>query len=187
MPLRNLPDFAVYLAAGAVAGLLSAVVAIDSVGSEPAAPGSIWLSHSAATRAPANPYALAHYLLQGRFPSSTNQTHEFLADRDGDGNRIHADCTYAITGTPDPAHWWNLSGGSGDGGPVPHSTFLTSSDAVLNSDGTLTATLSRLPRPGNWIRPQASGRFSLIYTVAGFAAATGAAVIPPFSIKQTGC
>ena len=65
--------------------------------------------------------------------------------------------------------------------------FLTASDAVLNTDGTLTVMLSRRPMPGNWLRPLAAGRFSLIYTVAGFAAADTAAVVPPFSVKRTSC
>lgn len=187
MNLRRLPGAALILAAGAVAGLISAVVAIESLGWAPAGPGSNWQSRDTSHDAAAHPYAVAHYLLQGRLPASSDQTQEFAADRDSDGNRIYAECTYALTGTPDARHWWSLSAGSGTRAADPHSTFLTSSDAVRNADGTLTVALSLQPMPGNWIRPPTSGRYVLIYTVAGFAAAGDAGLVPPFALKKTGC
>ncbi len=186
MSLRTLPGVALILAAGAVAGVSSAMVAIESLGWSPAAPGSIWNSRDTSPDAAAHPYAVAHYLLQGRLPAS-DQTHEFGADRDSAGNRISADCTYTLSGTPDITNWWSLSAGSGTRGTDPRSTFLTSSDAVRNPDGTLTVTLSPQPMTGNWIRPPTAGRYVLIYTVAGFFSADHAAAVPPFTLAKARC
>lgn len=187
MNLRKLPGALLILAAGAAAGLISAMVAIESLGFAPAAPGSIWQSRDTSPEATARPYAVAHYLLQGRLPASTDQTHEFSAARDSEGDRISAQCVYALTGTPDSGRWWSLSAGSGTRGSDPRSTFLTSSDAVRNADGTLTVTLSQQPMPGNWIRPPTPGRYVLIYTAAGFSPGGDASAVPPFTLKKTRC
>ncbi len=187
MNLRKLPGAVLTLAAGAALGLISAMLAIELLGFAPAAPGSIWQSRDTSPDATAHPYAVAHYLLQGRLPASTDQTHEFSADRDQEGNRISAECIYALTGKPDTGHWWSLSAGSGTRGSDPHSTFLTSSDAVRNADGTLSVTLSQQPMPGNWIRPPTPGRYMLIYTVAGFSAAGDAGAVPPFTLNKVRC
>ena len=48
MMVRRLPGVALYLAAGAVAGLISAVAAIESFGWAQAAPGSLWTSRDTA-------------------------------------------------------------------------------------------------------------------------------------------
>ena len=187
MNLRKFPGVVFTLAAGAAGGLISAMLAIETLGFAPAAPGSIWHSRDTSPEAVAYPYAVAHYLLQGRLPASTEQSQEFAAERDSEGNRISAECTYALTGKPDLAHWWSLSAGSGTRGSDPRSTFLTSSDAVREADGTLTVTLSQHPAPGNWIRPPTQGRYALIYTVAGFSTADDAAAIPPFTVTRTRC
>ena len=187
MDWKKLPSAALTLAAGAIAGLISAMVAIESLGREPAAPGSIWQSRDTSPDGVAHPYAVAHYLLQGRLPASSDQTHEFAADRDAEGNRISAECIYTLNGTPDNAHWWSLSAGSGTRGTNPRSTYLTSSDAVRNADGTLTVTLAQHPMPGNWIRPPPPGRYVRIYTVAGFAAAGAAGAVPPFTLATARC
>jgi hypothetical protein len=166
--------------------VVSAVVAIASYGAAPIAADSLWEARDTSHASAAHPYAIAHYLLAGRFPPSTSQSHEFVAERDQNGNRFHADCVYEISGKPDSANWWSLAAGSGIA-TTPTSSTIAAGEPVLNIDRTLTVVVSRDPRPGNWIRPAAPGVFEMIYTVASFVPAGRSSSLPPFSIKKVQC
>jgi hypothetical protein len=171
---------------GALGGYLSATAAIGSFGASLAAAGSQWQHWDISLAAPAHPYAVAHYLLAGRFPPPSGQIVEFTADRDSDGNPIDGDCVYTVTGKPVASRWWSIAipqSGS-DTNPV-----ITAEAAVLDANGLLTVTMSRYPVPGNWLKPATGSNYSLIYAVSASEAASEASAggPPPFTVKQTEC
>ena len=173
-----------YLIIGALGGYLSATAAIGSFGAAPAGEGSPWQHRDISLAAPAHPYAVAHYLLAGRFPPPSGQIVEFTTDRDSEGNPIDGDCVYSVTGKPAASRWWSIAipqSGS-DGNPA-----ITSEAAVLDANGVLTVTLSRYPVPGNWLRPASDGNYSLIYAVSESATASEAPAPPPLTVKRTEC
>jgi len=173
-----------YLIIGVLGGYLSATAAIGSFGVSPAGAGSQWQHRDVALASAAHPYAVAHYLLSGRFPPPSGQIVEFTADRDKDGNPIDGNCIYTITGKPAASRWWSIAIPQSAAGMNP---VITSEAAVLDATGLLTVTVSRHPAPGNWLRSAADGKYSLIYAVSESETASDAATPPPFVVKRTEC
>ena len=173
-----------YLIIGALGGYLSATAAIGNFGASPAGAGSQWQHRDVALASAAHPYAVAHYLLAGRFPPPSGQIVEFTTDRDKDGNPIDGNCVYTVTGKPPASRWWSIA--------IPQSTagmnpVITSEAAVLDANGLLTVTISRYPVPGNWLKPAADDPYSLIYAVSESETASAATAPPPFAVKRTEC
>ncbi len=173
-----------YLIIGALGGYLSATAAIGNFGASPAAAGSQWQHRDVAPASAAHPYAVANYLLAGRFPPPSRQIVEFTTDRDKDGNPIAGNCVYTVTGEPPESRWWSIAipQSAAGGNPV-----VTSEAAVLDANGLLTVTISRYPVPGNWLKPAADDRYSLIYAVWESGAPSETAAPPPFIVKRTEC
>jgi hypothetical protein len=184
--MRNLLSGTFYLGLGAVVGYVSATGAIGSIGASPAGTGGTWLRWDTAPSSAAHPYAIAHYLLQGRFPPPAGQVVEFVTSRDKDGNPIDADCSYSVTGKPDLARWWSIAIPTGIAGRAAN-PVITAETAVLNAGGQLALTISPHPAPGNWLRPASDANFSLLYTVAAPAVAPDAAAAPPLTVSRLGC
>lgn len=173
-----------YLLLGALGGYVSATAAIGSFGVSPAGAGSQWQHWDVALSSAAHPYAIAHYLLAGRFPPPSGQVMEFVTDRDKDGNAIDGDCVYSVTGKPAAARWWSIAIPETGAAANP---VVTAETAVMDANGLLTVTISRHPVPGNWLRPASGENYSLIYAVTESETASEATAPPPFTINRTEC
>jgi hypothetical protein len=173
-----------YLLLGALGGYLSATATIGSIGASPAGAGGQWQHWDIASAAAAQPYAIAHYLLAGRFPPPSGQIMEFVTDRDKDGNVMDGNCIYSVTGKPTAARWWSIAIPESGAATNP---VVTAETAVLDANGLLTVTISRHAAPGNWLRPASGENVSLIYAVTETEAASETATPPPFTVTRTEC
>ncbi|MGL4295442.1 MAG: DUF1214 domain-containing protein [Aestuariivirga sp.] len=174
----------VFLLAGAIAGLLSAYIASDALGTAPIRAGSPWMERKTTADSPAQPYAVAHFLLGGRLPPPPTQMTELTAALDDDGRRLTSACIIELTLPAGPRpRWWSL-------GVLGHSgSLLTSDAAIAETDGTIRVSVAPTPRPGNWIAAPDNRGFELIYSAAGSDGGAGFASgnVPLFTIKQAGC
>ena len=177
----------VYLTVGVIIGLISAVAAVDSIGASAVRPGSIWQSWDTSPTARLHPYAIAHYLLGGRLPPAAGQMRELAAERDRDGGVISSGCTYTVTGRPGARAWWSLAASAGGSSAPSIAGMLTSDNAILDSDGSLTVTVSRAPQPGNWIRPPERSNFVLLFMVAGETGLSQRDQLPDLLVKRSSC
>ncbi len=173
-----------YLLLGALGGYISATAAIGSFGASPAGVGGQWRHWDIAPASAAHPYAVANYLLAGRFPPPSGQIMEFVTDRDKAGNAIDGDCVYSVAGKPAAARWWSIAIPETGAAANP---VVTAETAVIDANGLLTVTISRHPVPGNWLRPALGKNYSLIYAVTESETASEAAAPPPFTISRTEC
>jgi len=172
-----------FVAAGLIAGLGSAFVAAQSLGSLPVAAGSVWEGRDISPDSGVYPYTIAHYLLAGRLPPNTGQFIELTAERDDKGALLSASCEYVLTlpagKTP---HWWSLTVFAGTLSPAGGT--LSSQSAVSEADGSVRIAVAREPQSGNWISAPEAGRFSLLYA----SKAAGEDVAPPvFAIGKRRC
>lgn len=187
MAVRRVVGGTLYLTLGALAGLVSALAGIESFGSYAAEKDRPWQVWNLSQSGGAHPYALAHFLAEGRLPPATGQMREFLAQRSDDGNVLAAECHYLLTSTGDTTpRWWSLLAASGRGERRAGS-ILSSGSAVAENDGTIYVAVSRQPQSGNWIEAPASGAFTLIYTAADPAEVSRNRAPPPFTITRIGC
>jgi hypothetical protein len=169
----------IYLVAGAVIGLGSAVAALDRFGlnAVPNNPG--WQEWRASGEDRLQPYALGHFLIAGQVPTPSS-AHYYVRTVDDAGNSLRGDCVFKVEGPITPARWWSLSAGHADS-DAPDESVLSAGRAILEADGHLVATLAREPMPGNWLRPASSGTYSLIFVVSE--PTPGAAPILPHVTK----
>lgn len=187
--MRRVVSGSLYILVGALAGVGSALLGMDSLGSYPVGTGSPWQSWNLAPSGRAHPYALDHFLIAGRLPPATAQMREFAAQRTGGGDALVSDCRYRLV-APGTAgggpRWWSMLATTGRGEPR-EASFLSSNGAIAESDGSIRITVSRDPAAGNWIQAPANGAFSLVYTVADPATVSKRRAPPAFSIERIGC
>jgi hypothetical protein len=165
---------------GAIVGAVSATLAIDIAGSAPASGGGAWRVWERTSALDADPYALAHFLLQGNLPPPAPLVAEFYRTRDDAGERLHTDCTYELAGPSPDVRWWGITAGAhGLTGQT------TSSETAVETSGRLRIRLSRHPQPGNWLALPDTGAFDLKFTAAG--TGTGDPPAPQFSLSRIEC
>jgi hypothetical protein len=169
-----------FLAGGAIVGAVSATLAIDIAGSAPASGGSAWRVWERTSAADADPYALAHFLLQGNLPPPAPLVAQYYRARDDDGERLSTNCTYELAGPSPDARWWGITAGSGG-----LSGQATSAETVVDPSGRLRIRLSRYPQTENWLELPDAGSFDLKFTVAG--TGTGDPPAPRFSLSRIEC
>lgn len=175
------------LVAGILAGLASAVAAIELYSATPVEPESPWLGWDVSAGSKVRPYALDHYLMAGRFPPAAGQMREFAAKKASDGGALNGACSYVLKATPAPALWWTVAAlSSGSSGPTPNAV-ITADTAVAENDGSLRLAVSRMPMSGNWIRPPSTNEFTLLYTIAEPSSNSSRGPLPMFTIERSGC
>ena len=175
-----------FVAAGAMAGLASAVAAIEYSNTSRRDSESPWQSWEIAPGS-ADPYALDHYMLAGRFPPAAGQLRELSTQRTSDGKTLNAACEYVLTANTAPNSWWSLAAYSGRGASPAAGAVLSSDMAIQESDGSLRLTVSRIPASGNWLRPPSAGGFTLIYTTAQISPGRTESAEPVFTVEQARC
>jgi hypothetical protein len=176
-----------FLTAGVLAGMASAVSAIELYGATPVAPDSIWQIWDVSAGGSPQPYSLAHYLIAGRFPPAAGQMREFSAQRATDGSFITAVCDYVLTAKPAPGGWWSMAAYASGRAAPPANALITSDTAIAENDGSVRLVVSRYPASGNWVRPPVAGNFTLLYTVAESSPSLSHAEIPVFTIDRGRC
>jgi hypothetical protein len=185
--LKHVLGGSIYLAVGALVGLVSAVLAVDSLSSTPVRKGSNWEIWDASGTSRKAFYATAHYLLGGRLPPAPGQMLEMTAERDSDGQDIAASCTYVVSGKISGLAWWSLATTTSNSATPHVSAILTSDSSILESDGTLVITVSASPRPGNWLRPPEARKFALLFTAASDTGTGKRNTLPDLTISRSAC
>ncbi len=177
----------IFLLGGFLAGLGSAIAAIELYSSAPIEPGSPWHSWDISASNRARPYALDHFLMAGRFPPAAGQMREFAAEAASDGGTLTGVCSYFLVAKTAPSLWWTMGiFASGSTGLAPNAV-ITADTAVVESDGSLRLAVSRLPVSGNWIRPPSTAEFTLLYTISEPSSNLSREPLPLFTIEQSGC
>lgn len=169
---------------GTVAGVGSAVVALNSVGLTAATKPGDWQEWNLSEESFTLPYALGHFLNAGRVPP-TKASRQFIRRADDQGRALDGACTVEAQGTVPPARWWTLAAAASDGAIASDRHVLTAGQAILEANGKLIARISTSPAPGNWIVAPSRGAFVLVLTLHDPAVSVTLADMP--SISQVGC
>jgi hypothetical protein len=165
---------------GIVAGVLTAIHALGTMGLRPAIDGVGWQEWRLDENDRLRPYSLGHFLGSGQLPPP-KAARFYVRETDDDGNVLSSDCVFKISGPAIPSRWWSLSVGQNE------SSILSAGQAILDGEGNLKAVVSRHPLPGNWLTPPDSSHFTLTYIISEPAKlkATENLVLP--QVKKAGC
>lgn len=185
--MRRIIGGGLFLVAGAVAGLASAVSAIEIYGAGSTEAGSVWQSWDVSAVDDAHPYSLAHFLMAGRFPPATGQVREYSTRYATDGSSLSANCEYVLTAKSAPVEWWSIAAYASGLAVGSANATITSDSAIAEHDGSMKLTVSRFPASGNWLRPPVAGGFTLLYTVAVPSPSQSKGRFPVFTIERGKC
>ncbi len=125
----------------------------------------------------ADPYTLAHMSRKGRLPITSSNALYFAATHDSEGEKIAADCDYALDGKPLASDWWSLAVYSPDGRHIKNNSArssINSSSALRYENGSYTIHLARRARPGNWIEIAGENDLTLMLRLYGIHASKNA-------------
>lgn len=161
-------------------GVITAIYALGSFGLKPVIDNPGWQEWRLSENDRMQPYSFGHFLSSGQVPPPKAARY-YMRERDDEGNVLSSDCIFEISGPSTPARWWSLSVGQKE------SSVLSAGQAMLDSDGTLKAVVSRHPLPGNWLKPPDSGSFTLTYIVTEPLKQKGDAVLALPHVKKAGC
>jgi hypothetical protein len=151
---------------GVVGGWASALSFIDTVGSMPAGAAGNWRMWDLASGTASNPYARAHFLIEGRVPPALSLFQVYTNSLDDEGSTLSSGCVYRITANGLQSRWWSLSVGPLNGQEGAASAAVTSDEVVRAPDSSLKVAVARFPVAGNWIRPAAEGNLTLQLVVS---------------------
>jgi hypothetical protein len=152
-----------------------------------------WTTWVAAGRANADPYTRARFARQGSLPIPADLARTYEAFRDGDGDRLHSSCEYAVEGEGLESGWWSLAVFDEKGRLIPNTAerhAFNSQTIARGPDGSFLVTLSRDARPGNWLPTSGAGRLALVLTVHANRASSGRADDSPDTlplIRKVAC
>ena len=146
---------------GLIGGWSSALYSIDAIGSTQVSEASSWRKWDLASGKSSNPYALAHFLLDGKIPPAESLFNAFSNAYDSDGRRLHASCVYAVSTSEFDARWWSLAVTPSTTVETGSTSVITSDDIVRAGDGSMIVAISNHPVPGNWIKPAADGEIEI--------------------------
>ena len=148
---------------GVVGGWASALSFIDSVGSMPVGAAGNWRMWDLASGTASNPYARAHFLIEGRVPPAQSLFQVYTNSLDDGGDTLRSGCIYKVSANDLESRWWSLSVGPSEG---DSSAAVTSDEVVRGTDNSLTIAVARSPVAGNWIRPATEGTLTLQLVVS---------------------
>lgn len=177
-----------FLAGGIIAGIGSAFLATQTLGTTAAVKDSPWELRDNSPASTVHPYTTAHYLLDGRLPPSAGQFLELTAEYDAGGKHINASCDYLLMlpagKTP---RWWSVAAFAGR--LTADGSTLMNQSAVAEADGSIRIAVTRHPQPGNWIKAPATGRYTLLYMSSESQTGSSGRPVTPalFTIETSGC
>jgi hypothetical protein len=146
-------------------GLWSAWLAVRSPSPIDAITLGAWQAWPNAGTEYVDPYSRARLARTGEIPLGTGEGLTLLAQTDDSGAPLTARCDYRVAGQTPPARLWTLSLEDGDGRIVTERDKVAAigSDVLLRApDGGFEIALSRDPKAGNWISPDAAERFRIV-------------------------
>ena len=184
--MRRFAEGIAFLAAGIIAGAVSAYLVIENTGDEPLGNGGPWSSRVESLTGNDAFYVRAYFMMQGRLPPAPGQIDEATAVNDSDGQALTGNCRYRIATTGPQPRWWSIAVMNTGTGSPSLQAIASSDTVILAADGTAIIKAGASPLPGNWLRTEQPGRYSLLYS----AVATGAQRLPgapPFTIKREAC
>jgi hypothetical protein len=184
--MRHFTGGSIFLAGGAAIGALSAFLAIQNAGVEPAASGSPWLSRAAGLAGNAGYYTRAHYLLYGRLPPAAGQLNEASAETDSEGQSLSTSCNYVLTSTGPLPKWWSIAAIASMDESVSRQAISDADSVIRETNGSVQIQVAPYPQPGNWLKAPASRSFTLLYSAVPLGGPPATAV-PPFNITREGC
>ena len=172
---------------GVVGGWASALSFIDSVGSMPAGAAGNWRMWDLASGTSSNPYARAHFLIEGRVPPAQSLFQVYTNSLDDEGSTLTSGCVYRISANDLESRWWSLSVGPLNSQDGDSSAAVTSDEVVRGSDNSLNVAMARFPVAGNWIRPAAEGSLTLQLVVSDADELQAAGDLKLPSVKRVSC
>jgi hypothetical protein len=101
-----------------------------------------------------DPYAAARIARAGLVGLGAAEGVAFVAREDADGRRLDPACHYLLEGPVPPGDLWTLTVTDEQGRPPRNPARrigFTSRDVIRNGDGTVSITLGRTARPGNFL------------------------------------
>ena len=172
---------------GVIGGWASALYFIDSVGSQPAGATGNWRKWDLASGTSSNPYARAHFLLEGRVPPAQSLFQVYTNSRDDEGNQLLTECTYMISANELESRWWSLSIGPMDTLERDSSPVVTSEEVVRNADNSVNIAVARHPVAGNWIRPAMAGSMVIQLVISNEGASQSESGLKLPAVQRVAC
>lgn len=124
-----------------------------------------WTAVPYASAGNIDPYTIAKSVVEGSVPLGATEGLAFNAITDSAGRDLDLRCNYEIEGSTPSAKLWTLVAYGPDGEPVSPAQGSISSyysgDILRFADGSFRISVSRRPRPGNWLAVSGSGAFRL--------------------------
>lgn len=163
--MRSLIVFLSIALAGLVMGGTSAWYAIKRSQGFGAITVGPWTAVPYASAGDVDPYTIAKSVVEGTVPLGVTEGLAFNAITDSEGSSLDLRCNYEIEGTTPTAKLWTLVAYGPDGEPVSPGQAGVSSfysgDILRFADGSFRISVSRRPRPGNWLAVSGNGPFRL--------------------------
>ncbi len=160
-------------------GLWSAWLAVRSPSPIDAITLGPWQAWPNAGTESVDPYSRARLARAGEIPLGSGEGLTLLALTDDTGAALTARCDYRIAGQTPPARLWTLAVENPEGRVVTERDEVAAigSDVLLRApDGAFEIMLSRNPKPGNWISPDAAERFRIVVRLYDTTARTSTAL-----------
>jgi hypothetical protein len=173
---------------GAVAGLYSAELALDSQISGDVVHAGPWEMRTSESLVTADPYARAERARSGTIPLASGEGFTMIARRDSDGAPLAGRCVYSIAGATPTARFWSLSLFDEDGRPVQNAarrSSFNSTELTRDQRGGFSISVASEVQPGDWLPSPARGGFVLLLrlydTPIGAGASVTSAQVPAIS------
>lgn len=117
----------------------------------------------------ADPYSRARIAREGVLALGRAEGVPFVVERDSSGAPLRAECAYVIEGSVPPARFWTLFAVDSarrnlkaeDGRPAA----IQSYSLARAADNSVSVSVGRRPKPGNWLLVDASGPMTLVLTL----------------------
>lgn len=157
-----------FIAISLVTGLGSAWYLIENGPDFTAYEEGPWQTWKRVGKSTADPYTRARITRSGRLPIMSKTMLYFRTIRDSNGDKIDAECNYAISGTDPTGHWWSLSAYDGVGNLMenPAARYAFNASNVMRAPtGKYQISLSRFPSPGNWLPVDSDYQVQLILRI----------------------
>ena len=177
----------------AVAGLaLGGASAWYTIGTSPTF-GAVsigpWMTIPYADDSVNGPYSVAKSVVEGSVPLGATEGLAFNAVTDSSGAGLQMRCDYEIEGSTPTARLWTLVAYTPDGQQVQPAqggfSALWSGNVLRFPDGSFRISVSRHPRPGNWLAIGASGPMRLTLRLYDTSVTGGSSLITPRMPKIT--
>ncbi len=160
--MRPLTISTALLVAGAAIGLLTAIHQMDVAGYSAAENSPGWQSWQQGKQSFWQFYGIQRFLNDGALPPP-KAAELYTRSLDDDGNQLHSDCTYNLSGPALQARWWSLASLSDTA--IDAADVLVAGAAQISQDHVLDVNISRLPQGGNWLKVPASGSYIVRFVV----------------------